>query len=54
MVTVSDTGVDEDAVVIGPGDAALTYIAVLRPWWLDEFAGAAFVAGVKESVVVGV
>lgn len=54
MVTVPHTGVDENAVVIGPGDAALTYIAVLRPRGLDEFTGAALVAGVKKSVVVGV
>lgn len=54
VVTVPDAGVDEDAVVIGPGDAALAYIAVLRPWRFDEPTGAAFVAGVKESVVVGV
>jgi hypothetical protein len=52
VVTVPDTGVDENAVMIGPGDAALTNIAVLGPWWLDEFTSAAFVAGVKERHVV--
>lgn len=54
VVTVPDAGVDEDAMVIGPGDAALTYIAVLGPWGLDESTGAAFVARVKEGMIIGV
>lgn len=47
VVTIADAGVDEDAVVIGPGDTALTYIAVLRARRFDEPAGAAFVSRVK-------
>jgi hypothetical protein len=54
VVTVPHAGVDENAVVIGSSDAALAYIAMLRPRGLDEFTGAAFVAGVEESMVVGV
>lgn len=54
VVAVAYTGVDEDAVMIGPGDTALTNIAVLGSRGLQESTGAAFVTGVEESVVIGV
>lgn len=54
VVTVPNAGVDENAVMICPGDTALAYIAVLRTWGLDESTGSAFVSRVKESVIIGI
>lgn len=54
VVAVAHTRVDEDAVMIGPGDAAFTDVAVLGSRGLQEPTGAAFVAGVEESVVIGI
>lgn len=54
VVAVAHTRVDEDAVMIGPGDAAFTDIAVLGPSGLQEPTCAAFIARVEEGVVIGI
>jgi hypothetical protein len=54
VIAVANARVDEDAVMISPGDAALTHIAVLGPRGLEEPTGAAFISGVEESVIIRV
>lgn len=39
VVSVADAGIDEDAVVVGSGDAAFAHTAVLGTCGLEESAG---------------
>lgn len=54
LVVGPDAVVDEDAVVVVFGYAALADGAVLASGWFEEVAGVAFVAWVEEGEVVGV
>ena len=54
VVPVADARVDEDAVVVGAGDAALADVAVLGARRLDDVAGAADTARMKEGPVIWV
>lgn len=54
VVLVADAEVDEDAVVVGLGDAALADAAVLGAGGLEQLARLAVPARVEEGVVVGV
>lgn len=54
LVPVPDAVVNEDAVVVEPGDAALADGAVLGPRRLQQVAGPAFLARVEDGEIVGV
>lgn len=54
LVAVADAAVDEDAVVVELGDAALADAAVLGTRRFQETAGPAVLAREEDGVVVGI
>lgn len=54
MVSVTDTAIDEYAMVIAPGNAAFTHTAVLGSSRLWKLACCTDLAGVKYGMIVRV
>lgn len=54
MIAVANAEVDEDAMVVGLGDAALAEATVLGARWLEELARLAVAARVEDGVVIRV
>jgi hypothetical protein len=52
LVLISDTVVDEDAVVIEFGNAIFANATVLGPCWFQQLTGSACLTWVEDRVIV--
>lgn len=54
LISVSNTSIDKDTVMIGFGDAPLAHTAMLGASWLQQVTSAANVTRVEIGVIIGI